>query len=113
VTHSEIGWGILDRTLVPLTQHFERSRRAYLRAGSSQSCNSQAYSVAERLAGQIFHDGVVLGGPFAGMRYPEKRAIGSAIYPKLLGSYEMELHPLFDRLRNQEFGSVVDIGCAE
>ena len=32
----------------------------------------------------------VLHGPFRGMRYPEMRSVGSALFPKILGSYERE-----------------------
>lgn len=38
-------------------------------------------------------DLVVRTGPFAGLRYPALRAHGSVLVPKLLGTYEAELHP--------------------
>ena len=57
--------------------------------------------------------GKVLSGPFRGMAYPELRTIGSALIPKLLGSYERELHPLLESLLENNYTDVVDIGCAE
>ena len=56
---------------------------------------------------------IVLGGPFRGMRYPAARALGSTLYPKLVGCYECELHPWLDRLRSRPYAHVMDIGCAE
>jgi hypothetical protein len=45
----------------------------------------------------MFHELVremtVRSGPFQGMRYPGAEAAGSALIPKLLGSYQRELHP--------------------
>lgn len=55
----------------------------------------------------------VLHGPFAGMRYPAARAAGSALIPKILGSYERELHPVIDRVAQTSYSDIVDIGCAE
>ncbi|NUN93875.1 MAG: hypothetical protein HUU04_08855 [Verrucomicrobiae bacterium] len=56
--------------------------------------------------------GTVQSGPFRGMRYVEE-AVGSAFLPKLLGTYELELHPVFEKLSKREFGLVVDVGAAE
>ena len=58
-------------------------------------------------------DLVVKHGPFQGMRYPEKCSIGSALFPKLLGSYEAELHHIIDMCINKKYANIVDIGCAE
>lgn len=54
---------------------------------------------------------VVQSGPFKGMHYPEAFALGSLQSPKLLGCYEAELHPVFDRL--SVYDRFVDIGCDE
>jgi hypothetical protein len=55
----------------------------------------------------------VLHGPFEGMRYARPEAAGSALVPKLLGSYERELHPTIEQWLTQEFSDLVDVGCAE
>ena len=39
--------------------------------------------------------------------------LGSALTPKLLGSYECELHPLIERLIARGYDDVIDVGCAE
>ena len=55
----------------------------------------------------------VLNGPFKGMRYPTKDSVGSTIYPKLLGSYESELHKVFAEFSANSYTEILDIGCAE
>lgn len=57
-------------------------------------------------------DGRVMSGPFSGMRYVDQSR-GSALAPKLIGSYEEELHPVLAHVLARAYGQVVDIGCAE
>ena len=52
-------------------------------------------------------------GPFVGLRYPSRSAVGSALIPKLLGSYEQELHPIVNRFISRNYDAVYDVGCAE
>ncbi len=54
----------------------------------------------------------VMNGPFAGLNYTRKAA-GSALAPKLVGSYESELHPVWQQVLRNAYDGVVDIGCAE
>jgi hypothetical protein len=51
-------------------------------------------------------------GPFRGMRYVS-RSHGSALLPKLVGSYECELHAVLRRAIARRPATVIDIGCAE
>ena len=54
----------------------------------------------------------VLTGPFAGLKYvPE--AVGSAFLPKLIGSYERELHGVIEEIVRHQCRTIVDIGSAE
>jgi hypothetical protein len=62
---------------------------------------------------ELFPDMTVAGGPFKGMRYPSRQAYGSALLPKLLGSYESELQGVLEEMLTNEYSTVVDIGCAE
>jgi hypothetical protein len=56
---------------------------------------------------------VVLGGPFAGMRYIND-SIGSSLTPKLLGVYELELHAAVEKLiKGGGIRTIVNIGSAE
>lgn len=57
-------------------------------------------------------NGRVHEGPFAGMRY-EFGAVCSASVPKLLGTYEKELHGVVEGLASKRWASVIDVGAAE
>lgn len=61
----------------------------------------------------LFTDLAVLNGPFTGMKYPEKRSVGSEFFPKLLGSYESELTGVISSIIKKPYTSIVDVGCAE
>lgn len=63
--------------------------------------------------GTAFAALTVLNGPFKGMRYPALRSAGSTVYPKLLGSYERELHGVVEAAVGRGYDAVVDVGCAE
>lgn len=60
-----------------------------------------------RLAGTT-----VRAGPFAGLRYVDVGS-GSALIPKLVGSYEMELHDTLRSLTTRRYRKVVNVGCGE
>ncbi|GAB3903624.1 50S ribosomal protein L11 methyltransferase [Mucilaginibacter boryungensis] len=61
----------------------------------------------------IFPTNQVLHGPFQGMKYPSFAAVGSALYPKLLGCYEKELSEAITDLLQNNYAEIIDIGCAE
>jgi hypothetical protein len=60
----------------------------------------------------ITRSGVVLDGPFAGLRYVDQ-SVGSMWWPKILGTYELELAPAVGRLCAEQPAWVIDIGAAE
>jgi precorrin-6B methylase 2 len=62
---------------------------------------------------ELFPALTVANGPFKGMRYPAPDSFGSMLLPKLLGSYESELHPFFQEIFANRYTTIVDIGCAE
>jgi hypothetical protein len=55
----------------------------------------------------------VLHGPFKGLRYPLMESVGSALYPKLIGSYEKELHGAIEEICSTNYREVINIGCGE
>lgn len=57
-------------------------------------------------------NGKVISGPFAGMRYIEN-SVGSAYMPKILGTYELELHSIIQDLCSERFTLIIDVGAAE
>jgi hypothetical protein len=54
----------------------------------------------------------ILGGPFNGMRYIP-RACGSAFWPKVFGTYEMELVTYLEVAIARSPSVIIDIGAAE
>lgn len=54
----------------------------------------------------------IRGGPFAGMEYVTVATEG-ALVPRLLGTYESELHPYLQALAAEGIDTVIDVGCAE
>lgn len=58
------------------------------------------------------HGLVVQSGPFAGMSYISE-AVCSSLVPKLLGSYEAELHGVLEQIFTRDYQTVIDVGCAE
>lgn len=56
--------------------------------------------------------GRVREGPFAGMRYV-RNAVSSAYPPKILGTYEQELNPVWERWQASPPRRILDIGSAE
>lgn len=65
------------------------------------------------ITAQLFPDFIVENGPFKRLRYPSMQSVGSALLPKLLGSYESELNPILDGMLSNGYTTIVDIGCAE
>ncbi|CAM3816814.1 hypothetical protein VA7868_02593 [Vibrio aerogenes CECT 7868] len=71
-------------------------------------------SEQQRVMKDVFHDNfTVLNGPFQGMKYiPD--SYGSALLPKLIGSYEEPIQAWIDTLIDQKkYQLILDIGCAE
>jgi hypothetical protein len=58
-----------------------------------------------------WHGLTVSGGPFAGLRYPDASA--SSLIPKLLGTYERELHGAIERAVTAEPEQIVNVGAAD
>lgn len=54
----------------------------------------------------------IMSGPFTGLQYVEN-ATGGAYFPKLLGTYEKELNPVFDELKKIEFRKITNVGGGE
>lgn len=65
------------------------------------------------LLASMFPDLTVRHGPFTGICYPRGESVCSALLPKLLGSYERELHPTIELACRRAYPLVVDVGCAE
>jgi len=84
-----------------------------LRSLVERDRNSGQPSLEESFFNDRIPDLVVRHGPFQGMRYPQARSVGSRLVPKLIGSYEKEIHPFLDRICATPYTAIVDVGCAE
>jgi predicted O-methyltransferase YrrM len=61
----------------------------------------------------LHHEGAkIRSGPFAGMEYVSAATEG-ALVPRLLGTYESELHPYLAAFAKEGIETVIDVGCAE
>ena len=95
-------WNFLNYTIIPLGNYARHVRKYEERKiYYPDSIND------------IFSGMTVLHGAFAGMKYPELVSRGSALFPKLLGSYEKEIEPLIQKICSKHYTEIVDIGCAE
>jgi hypothetical protein len=56
---------------------------------------------------------IVRAGPFNGLQYPDSISFGSSLYPKLIGSYEIELEQYILDFINKKYNNIYVIGCAE
>ena len=54
----------------------------------------------------------IMQGPFAGMEYVTSATEG-ALTPRLIGTYESELHPYLATFAAKPLDCVIDVGCAE
>jgi hypothetical protein len=71
------------------------------------------HEVAEMGLKLYFQNKEVQNGFFKGMKYASFNSAGSSLFPKLLGSYEIELYPKLVELQDNNYDAILDIGCAE
>ena len=95
-------WNLLSKTIIPLAEYTQMAR---IRGGIQIPIPASLHP--------IFKEMTVLHGVFAGMKYPQMASIGSALLPKLLGSYENEIQSLLEKICGDQYSEIVDIGCAE
>jgi hypothetical protein len=98
-------WKLIDRTLLVFTRTLEQAHRLYSNSLPKPILSSEIKIIAPDL--------IVKYGPFKGMVYPKGDTTAYGISSKLLGSYESELHPIIERVINNEYSEIVDIGSAE
>jgi hypothetical protein len=47
------------------------------------------------------------------MKYPSDAIGATVLIPKLLGSFELELHPIVREIATRSFSTIINVGCAE
>lgn len=99
------------RALLP-THTFERLQA--IRSRRSQIRFLKREGLLDAAARYIGRNGsTVKYGPFAGTIYPIEAALSRHSIPKLLGTYEQELHDVIKTLAQRKYDLVIDIGSAE
>jgi hypothetical protein len=77
--------------------------------GGREKPDPLSADILERLCGG---DPRVLSGPFQGMRFIPF-ASGSGLLPKIVGSYELEIHPAVAASLRRGYRRIVNVGCGE
>lgn len=62
---------------------------------------------------KISPDLKVLNGPFKGMVYPSLDISELALVPKIVGSYEGQLHPVIQKIISTPYSDIINVGSAE
>lgn len=104
VANSNMLWKLTSKTLVRWTQYLCQERR---------SVEARQVVASDPRLHRIFKDAKVTGGPFQGMEYGKTSSFCSAYYPKILGTYEMELIPAINAFLDKDYRHIVDVGAAE
>ncbi|MCA9138553.1 MAG: hypothetical protein KDB00_17400 [Planctomycetales bacterium] len=97
-------------------RNYRRGVRKQRRATLAAQQHSRRRMIQKRdreMVAQFASEMTVRRGPFVGMVYPQAYSHGSTLAPKLLGTYEAELQPIFERLLAKDYPIIVDIGGAE
>ncbi len=84
-----------------------RSRRFQLRGIKESGLLDVTTRYIERYGSTVRY------GPFAGTIYPMDAALSHQSIPKLLGTYEQELHHIINIIGQRKYDLVIDIGSAE
>ena len=99
-----IVWALVEATLGRASNIYRLIKglkvwdeKAYSEYNTRLYNDTLAVKILDGRVRQLFSSLAVLTGPFKGMQYPRFNAFGSALYSKLLGSYEMELHNVFNQ----------------
>ncbi|MCG8308411.1 MAG: methyltransferase [Cytophagales bacterium] len=68
---------------------------------------------AQQIGKKIIEKPIVQNGPFKGMAYLDFNKVDYTVFPKLIGSYEKELWPVFARIKSRNYLKILNIGCGE
>ena len=101
-------WTILNATVIRIA-HFASSER---KKTIQEVDIKQGINIKQEVT-SLSPDLTVMHGPFKGLRYSKPEAIGSSFTPKIIGSYEKELHPLLEQICLNNYSEIIDVGCAE
>src|SRR5262245_4258495 len=116
LVHKLIAWCASTRLVWPLVSPLAKFGNAVTMHRNMMIADREAASRQEFLKKKlepVIAQGEVLSGPCQGMKYPAFTAIGSTLFPKLLGTYERELATVMNEICSRPFTNVINIGCGE
>lgn len=102
-------WNLLDATVLRAARFADEVHRQNAKWIRDSEIEKIFYNITHGESEEL----VVMHGVFAGMKYPKLKSFGSEVYPKIIGSYETELSPIFEHLLKKDFNKIINIGCAE
>jgi hypothetical protein len=102
-------WNFLSRTLFKSMEFMQRERVKF--EASRRHLPEQIF--VDRAIREVCPDLKVRHGVFSGMRFPHARSVSLGLFPKLLGTYEREVHPILEKICGQNYTEIVNVGCAE
>ncbi len=108
MANADLVWPLFRRT-----RGLARKLSAFCDYVERQRATGMREDLKTRILQDRFPDLTVKNGPFAGLVYPGAGASGSALLPKLIGSYEDELHPVLTAAAARSYDDIIDVGCAE
>lgn len=104
IIKNDLVWkGLLP--IIKASNYFQNQRSAVIKDVSYKKASDQIT--------KLLGEPVVKNGPFKGMKYPAFESHGSTTFPKIIGSYECELHPLLEQICTKKYATILDIGSAE
>jgi hypothetical protein len=108
VVRSQRGWQLVEGTLLRAAEYarWERTQVHDPEAEELARFNREHSAIISPTL-------TVKNGPFAGMQYLEGSVTCGPFMPRLLGSYEQELHELLERICSTQYSEIIDVGCAE
>lgn len=100
--------------ITPLGWFFRRHLPRFVTSALRPRTRARRAARAKRIVMQVRETSgdVVQAGPFQGMKYLP-RVAAEPFIPKLIGSYEVELHSEIERLVGKGYERVINVGSAE
>lgn len=117
----DVIWKFLDATFLQLARFMEWEHQV-------QNRRMRGIPIEVTAIERFCPDLTVKHGPFQGLKYPadsitrgtikqvayaEINPVCGNLFPKLIGSYERELHPVINTLDNRAYTEIINVGCAE
>lgn len=78
-----------------------------------KAVSDEVYAKGRKILAKITPDNIILNGPFKGIIYTQHNITEATLVPKLVGSYESQLHQVIEEIITKPYTDILDVGCAE